>query len=51
MRLLLGGLGAGESPDWLSMLLFDPGYVERLVDIGEHDVAAREDEIEAFLEA
>ena len=52
MRLLLGGLGAGETPpDWLSMLLFDPGYVERLVAIGEADVAAREDEIGAFLEA
>ena len=51
MRLLLGGLGAGESPDWLSMLLFDPGYVERLVAIGEEDVDARYDEIAAFLEA
>ena len=51
MRLLLGGLGAGEAPDWLSMLLFDPGYVERLVAIGEQDVADRADEIAAFLMA
>ena len=50
MRVLLGGLGAGEQPDWLSMLMFDPGYVERLVDIGEADVTARASEIADFLE-
>ena len=50
MRVLLGGLGAGEQPDWLSMLLFDPGYVERLVEIGEADVTARSAELADFLE-
>jgi NTE family protein len=60
MRLALGGMGAGngarangadpaKSPDWLSMLLFDPDYVERLVALGEADVEARADEVRAFL--
>lgn len=52
MRLVMGGLssGDGRSPDWLSMLLFDPGYVGRLVQIGEEDVAAQLDDIARFLE-
>ena len=51
MRLVMGGLssGDGRSPDWLSMLLFDPGYVERLVEIGEADAERQMDEVEAFL--
>jgi NTE family protein len=63
MRLALGGMGTGargngarangadpaKSPDWLSMLLFDPDYVERLVALGEADVEARADEVRAFL--
>ena len=50
MRVALGRAGAGErSPDWLSMLLFDRDYVERLVALGEADAAARADEIRAFL--
>ncbi len=51
MRVALGGMagGAGKSPDWLSMLLFDAGYVERLVALGEADVEARADEVAAFL--
>lgn len=53
MRLFLGGIGSGESksPDWLSMLLFEPEYVDRLVSIGEADVEAQADEIAAFLDA
>lgn len=51
MRLVMGGLssGDGRSPDWLSMLLFDPAYVERLLAIGAADVDAQIDEIAAFL--
>lgn len=49
MRALVSGLGADEAPDWLSMLLFDPGYVERLIEIGEADVSARAAEIGDFL--
>ena len=53
MRLVMGGLssGDGRSPDWLSMLLFDPGYIDRLLEIGEADVEAQVDDIEAFLES
>ena len=53
MRLVLGGLGSGDqrSPDWLSMLLFDPDYVARLVEIGEADAERQLDEIAAFLGA
>ena len=51
MRLVMGGLssGDGRSPDWLSMLLFAPGYVERLVEIGEADAERQIDRIAAFL--
>ena len=51
MRLVMGGLssGDGRSPDWLSMLLFDPGYIERLLAIGEEDVEEQIDEIAEFL--
>ncbi|HEX8299477.1 MAG TPA: patatin-like phospholipase family protein [Rubricoccaceae bacterium] len=49
MRVALGRAGAERSPDWLSMLLFDRAYIERLVALGEADVEARADEIRAFL--
>lgn len=53
MRLVMGGLssGDGRSPDWLSMLGFDPAYVERLLAIGEEDAERQADVIQAFLEA
>ena len=31
------------------MLLFEPGYVERLIEIGEADAERQMDEIQAFL--
>ena len=51
MRVMLGrAAGTGErSPDWLSMLLFDAEYIDRLVALGEADVEARADEVRAFL--
>ena len=53
MRLVMGGLssGDGRSPDWLSMLGFDPAYVERLLALGEEDAERQADEIAAFLGA
>ena len=53
MRLVMNGLstGDGASPDWLSMLLFDPAYIERLMAIGEADAEAQAGAIEAFLAA
>jgi NTE family protein len=38
-----------ESFDWLSMIMFDPQYLQKLIEIGEADAHARKDEIAAFL--
>ena len=35
-------------PDWLSMLLFDPGYLQALLEIGYNDARREHDRIEAF---
>lgn len=52
LGLLTVGLGSRESrsPDWLSMLLFEPEYVARLIEIGYDDARRQRDEIEAFLD-
>ncbi len=41
--------GTGN-PDWLSMLLFTPEYVNRLIEIGQADAAAQHESIAAFFE-
>ena len=38
-----------ESPDFISMLMFEPHYTTRLIEIGETDVASRLDEFRTFL--
>ena len=50
-RFLTSGLGTTEteSPDWLSVLLFEPAYIDRLLDIGYHDARRQHDRIERFL--
>jgi NTE family protein len=50
-RFLTRGLGTKEtrSPDFLSMVLFQPDYLTALIEIGERDALARVSEIEAFL--
>lgn len=50
-QFLTTGLGVekAQSPDWLSVLLFAPDYLDRLLDIGYHDARRRHDQIEAFL--
>jgi len=50
-RFLMRGLGTREieSPDWLSMLLFEPAYLQRVMEIGEADAEDRISEIEKFL--
>lgn len=50
-RFLTTGLGTREteSPDWLSVLLFEPSYIDRLLDIGYHDARRQHDRIEEFL--
>jgi NTE family protein len=52
-RFLTRGLGTRQtkSPDFLSMVLFQPDYIGRLIEIGEADAKARADEIDAFIRA
>lgn len=52
-RFLTRGLGTREteSPDFLSLVLFQPDYLRALMQVGEEDAEARMDEIEAFLDA
>ena len=52
IRFLTSGLGTTEtqSPDWLSVLLFEPEYIDQLIDIGYHDAKQQHDTIEAFLD-
>lgn len=49
-RFLMRGLGTKESktPDSLSMVLFEPEYVNRLIDLGRADAEARLGDLEAF---
>jgi NTE family protein len=52
LKLVTRAMGAKEteSPDFMSMLMFEPHYTKRLIEIGEADVGSRLDEIRAFLE-
>lgn len=52
LRMLTRSLGTKEtaSPDFVSMLMFEPRYTERLLAIGEADVEARLGELRAFFE-
>ena len=52
-RFLERGLGTKEtrSPDSLSMLMFQPEYLRRLIELGERDAENRGDEILAFVGA
>lgn len=53
LRFMTRGLGTREasSPELLSMLMFEPGYLQRLIEIGEADAEARMDEIARFVAA
>jgi NTE family protein len=46
-RFLTRGLGTREttSPDYLSLLMFEPAYLQRLIEIGEADAEARLDDL------
>lgn len=52
-RFLTRGLGTREtrSNDVLSLVMFQPDYIQRLVELGAADAEAMKDEIEAFLDA
>ena len=51
MKMLTQALGAKEteSPDFVSLLMFEPHYTRELMAIGQADVEARVREIRAFL--
>ncbi len=44
------GTDKTASPDWLSMVMFEPRYIERLLSIGEADAEARLQDIGAILQ-
>ncbi len=50
-RHLTRGLGTRQtsSPDFLSLLMFQPDYLKRLIEIGERDAEEQMDEITALL--
>ena len=50
-RFMVRGLGTREtrSPDFLSLVLFEPDYLRHLLELGEEDAWERADELEAFL--
>ena len=51
VRLFTRALGADEteSPDFVSMLMFEPEYTQVLIETGEEDVESRLDDLRAFL--
>ena len=51
LKTLTRGLGAKEteSPDFVSLLMFEPHYTRELIAIGRADVDARVDEIRRFI--
>ena len=51
VRFLTRGLGTREtkSPDFLSLLMFQPDYLRRLIEIGERDAETRRQAILTFL--
>jgi NTE family protein len=50
-RFLVRGLGSREtrSNDMLSLLMFQPDYIARVIELGEADARARSAEIDAFI--
>ena len=50
-RFLVRGLGSREtrSNDMLSLLMFQPDYIARAIDLGESDARAHSGDIDAFL--
>ncbi len=52
LRMLTRGLGSGDtlSPDWLSVMLFDPEFIRQVLELGYEDGKQQTDAIEEFLE-
>ena len=51
-RFMTRGLGTKEteSPDFLSLVMFQPNYLQELISVGEADAEARLDELTALLQ-
>ena len=51
VKLLVRALGVKEteSPDFISLLMFEPTFTQRIIKLGESDVVSRLAEIRAFL--
>jgi NTE family protein len=51
LKLLVRAMGVKEteSPDFISLLMFEPSFTRRIIELGETDVASRLAEIRAFL--
>jgi len=51
LKLLVRALGVKEteSPDFISLLMFEPTFTRRLIELGAADVASRIPEIRSFL--
>ncbi len=51
LKLLVRAMGIKEteSPDFISLLMFEPEFTQRLIALGETDVASRLPDIRAFL--
>ena len=51
LKLLVRAMGVKEteSPDFISLLMFEPTFTKKLIDLGEADIASRLPEIRAFL--
>jgi NTE family protein len=52
LSLISNGLGSSDtkSPDWLSMILFEPRYAQRLMEIGYQDAVAERESLARFLD-
>lgn len=52
LRMITRGLGSGDtmSPEWLSIMLFDPEFIRRVLELGYEDGRQKTSEIEAFME-
>ena len=52
LRLIARGLGSSDtkSPDWLSMILFEPAYMERLIEVGYKDGKTHYEALARFVE-
>ena len=53
LKLIARGLGSSDtrSPDWLSMILFEPAYMQRLVEVGYQDGKTHHDALGRFTDA